>query len=282
MKNIFKLLSVMFVAGAMMMVSCEKDPKDDPVNPDVKKYTITVNCNDDSMGTVTGGGVYEEGKNIQISATANEGYKFVKWQDGVTEASRTILVSKDETYTATFEADAPAEGINVTFGSDNWAAGYYGIVDYTPYGYPFMNIIAYQSQTSAYPSIDIMATNATGTHEETAQQGYMNGESFYNVDYYESTSLFSLDQTTGDTVWYGDWWAKSATINTTEFDANTGYVTTVVNATMFSALEAFVHGAGLEGAPVKTMNVSCGHVELLSKKAVAAPAKRIARKISVK
>ncbi len=280
MKNIFKLLSVMFVAGAMMMVSCEKDPKDDPVNPDVKKYTITVNCNDDSMGTVTGGGVYEEGKNIQISATANEGYKFVKWQDGVTEASRTILVSKDETYTATFEADAPADGINVTFGSDTWAAGYFGIVNYDAYG--LMNIIAYKSQTSAYPSIDILATNATGTHEETAQEGFMSGETFYNVDYYESSSLFALDQTTGDTIWYGDWWAKSATINTTEFEANAGYVTTVVNATMFSALEAFVHGAGLEGAPVKTMNVSCGHVELLSKKAAAAPAKRIARKISVK
>ncbi|MCQ2121242.1 MAG: hypothetical protein MJY78_05370, partial [Fibrobacter sp.] len=71
---------------------------------DVKKYAITVTVNDKTMGSVTGAGEYEYGTEVEITATANEGYKFTDWEDDVKTAARTITVTKDETYTANFEA----------------------------------------------------------------------------------------------------------------------------------------------------------------------------------
>lgn len=45
------------------------------------------------------------GETITVTATPNEGYRFVKWDDGVTTASRTITVTGNATYTAYFEID---------------------------------------------------------------------------------------------------------------------------------------------------------------------------------
>lgn len=67
------------------------------------QYTITAAANDPAMGTVTGGGVYDEGTTVTLTATANAGYRFVQWQDGLTEATRTITVTGNASYTAYFE-----------------------------------------------------------------------------------------------------------------------------------------------------------------------------------
>ena len=72
-------------------------------------YTVTVNVNDATMGTVTGGGSYAEGSTCTITANANEGYRFVKWDDDVTTNPRTFTVMANVTFTAIFEQQ---EGIN--------------------------------------------------------------------------------------------------------------------------------------------------------------------------
>lgn len=64
------------------------------------KYTLTVNAG--TGGTVTGGGTYEHGTSVTIKATPNNGYKFVKWSDGNTNATRTITVTGSAIYTAEF------------------------------------------------------------------------------------------------------------------------------------------------------------------------------------
>lgn len=66
-------------------------------------YTITVASADEAMGTVTGGGNYSAGATATITATAKDGYEFVKWNDGDTNASRTITVNADKTYVASFK-----------------------------------------------------------------------------------------------------------------------------------------------------------------------------------
>lgn len=64
---------------------------------------ITVNVDTEGAGTTTGSGFYEEGSEITISATANSGYIFLRWNDGNTNATRTITVgSSPQTYTAIF------------------------------------------------------------------------------------------------------------------------------------------------------------------------------------
>ena len=72
------------------------------------QYTITVLSASETMGTVDGGGTFQEGTEIQISATANEGFVFVAWNDGNTDNPRTIVVTGNATYIASF---GPATGI---------------------------------------------------------------------------------------------------------------------------------------------------------------------------
>lgn len=77
-----------------------------PVDP-VDHYTITVAASPSAGGTVTGGGRYADGSSVTLKATAKAGYRFVKWSDNNTSATRTVTVSADATYTATFEAVTP-------------------------------------------------------------------------------------------------------------------------------------------------------------------------------
>lgn len=66
-------------------------------------YTVTVTAG--TGGTVSGGGTYTQGSTATLKATPNSGYKFVKWNDGNTSNPRTVTVSGNATYTATFEKD---------------------------------------------------------------------------------------------------------------------------------------------------------------------------------
>lgn len=65
-------------------------------------YTVTVVSDNAQMGTVTGGGTYAAGQTVTLTATANSGYHFVRWQDGNTSNPRTITVTGNATYTAYF------------------------------------------------------------------------------------------------------------------------------------------------------------------------------------
>lgn len=69
----------------------------------VKTYIITVKSNNDSYGTVSGDGTYNHGSTATLIAAPKEGYEFIKWSDGVTSASRTVIVTENVTYTAVFE-----------------------------------------------------------------------------------------------------------------------------------------------------------------------------------
>lgn len=76
-------------------------------------YTVTAEVNDPAMGTVTGGGSYEEGAECVLVAHANEGYRFVKWMNGDQEVGPadtifTFTVQANITITAVFE---PVNGI---------------------------------------------------------------------------------------------------------------------------------------------------------------------------
>ena len=74
--------------------------------------SLTLNANE-TMGSVTGSGTYTKGTNATIVATPNDGYRFVKWSDGNTNATRSIVVNEDMTLSAIFEK-IPTCTINVT------------------------------------------------------------------------------------------------------------------------------------------------------------------------
>ena len=90
----------------------------------VTYYTITTNVTPSGSGTVTGGGTYPEGASVTLTANANNGYTFSQWQDGNTQNPRTVTVTGNATYTATFSQDTyiittaatPTNGGTVTGG----------------------------------------------------------------------------------------------------------------------------------------------------------------------
>lgn len=97
------------------------------VNDDPNYYNITATTNPVAGGTVTmtpDGGTYVEGSSVQLTATANTGYNFTQWSDGVTTNPRTVTVNADASYEAQFAlqqftvtvAANPAEGGTVTGG----------------------------------------------------------------------------------------------------------------------------------------------------------------------
>ena len=107
MKN-FKFLAAVccmaavFTAMSITFVSCKKEKTDDPNDPTV--YTLTVLSSNEEMGTVTGGGSYEEGTEVTLTATpTSDGYAFVKWSDENTDNPRALTVAEDLELTAIFD-----------------------------------------------------------------------------------------------------------------------------------------------------------------------------------
>ncbi len=66
-------------------------------------YTVTVLSNNEAYGSVSGGGTYDEGSEVVVTAIPNQGYRFLSWNDGNTENPRTIIVTSDSTFVANFE-----------------------------------------------------------------------------------------------------------------------------------------------------------------------------------
>ena len=74
----------------------------------VNVYTISVSA---VNGQVIGGGEYQYGATIDLTAIPNEGYVFDQWSDGVKDNPRTITVTGDAEYTALFTSTEGFENI---------------------------------------------------------------------------------------------------------------------------------------------------------------------------
>ena len=94
----------------------------------VVNHTITVSANPAEAGTVTGGGEVEEGTEASLTATANEGYEFVKWTEGETvvstEANYSFEVLADRNLVANFKKSVVTHDFyveNVTVTEGEWS-----------------------------------------------------------------------------------------------------------------------------------------------------------------
>ena len=98
------------------------------VTQETVRHTITVLSANENQGTVDGGGTFDEGSEIQISATPKYGYRFSSWDDGNTDNPRTITVTENATYTANFEIIPGYYLITVEVEGVEWLEG--GLVTY--------------------------------------------------------------------------------------------------------------------------------------------------------
>ncbi|MBQ8956937.1 MAG: choice-of-anchor J domain-containing protein [Bacteroidales bacterium] len=149
-------------------------------------YTITTNVSPAGAGTVTGGGTYEEGSVVTLTATANPGYTFDHWNDGVTQNPRTVTVTSSMSFTAIFTQNMytitvvanPSNGGTVT-GGGSYAYGSYATLIATPYsGFDFAG---WSDGSSENPHQVLVTGNATYT--ATFSQG---GATYYTVSAYVS------------------------------------------------------------------------------------------------
>ena len=262
------------VTGNQTFMAYFKEADDDPVGPDVETYTITVVANDATWGTVVGGGTYPNGATATLAAMPNNGYLFEKWQDGVTENPRNITVTANATYVAYFKvASTPpvSDGVSVSFKGSNWDAAEYQAAYYSQYD--AWIVTAGRNSFQEYPIADCATyASAVGQYSDATSDGqsYNNNVIAY-IEYYENTSL------TDGTYNYGDWWAKSANINVTVFDATSMNLSATVNATMFDAYSAFVDGNGFDAAPTANLDVNIANVLMQSAK--KSSMKKISKKV---
>ncbi len=83
--------------------------------PQPTTYTVSVSSVNTSMGTVSGGGTYEEGATATVTATPKSGYKFTKWSNGSTANPYTFTVTSDVSLTAYFEQSSTPQPESSTF-----------------------------------------------------------------------------------------------------------------------------------------------------------------------
>ena len=76
-------------------------------------YIVTVMSNDATRGTVAGNDTVEYLDSITISATADYGYHFTRWQDNNTDNPRRVQVTQNKTYTAYFDFNQYSITLNV-------------------------------------------------------------------------------------------------------------------------------------------------------------------------
>ena len=86
----------------------------------ISYYTVSAVPNDPVMGNVTGSGTYASGSTATLMANAHYGYHFVQWNDGVTEALRSLIVTSDVSFTAIFALNLPTYIINVNTNNPAW------------------------------------------------------------------------------------------------------------------------------------------------------------------
>lgn len=260
MKNVFKFLGIALVAGALLTACGEK-------------YTVTVNVNDNTMGTVTGAGDYDPDATCTLTATPNSGYEFVSWNDGtntITENPYSFTVTADATITATF---AKKEGVNVTFGSATWKA------DASASQYSFLSqyndfVLALLETSGSLPQAMIWANSATGEHAGTFDDNALSydNEDTYMCDYFAEGGI-TVTYQDGSSVTRGDWWANTWTATVNSFDATALTIDVTTNATMFDVMAAFgSDGTGSAATAPQTNMVVSAAVTLTSSKAPVAKA----------
>lgn len=247
MKNVFRFLGIAFVACSMLVACGEK----------TETFTIKVTADPADAGTVTGGGKYEKDATVNIEATANAGYTFVEWSDGVKNNPRVITVTADAEYVAKF---AVQTGVKVVFGDLTWNANY---INGQTNGSAYL-IAAAQTDANNYPFVSFYCGQApaVGTLNGDATIDAAEGSASrgnIRLEYYSSSDRgVSIG---GNTC--GDWWAQDLVVNVTAFDADAMSISLTANANMWDVAGIVYDGVTTnEGLAKKALTMTASAVEL--------------------
>lgn len=186
-----------FFTSLLCLFSCNKH----------EQFTVTVSANDSSMGTVTGGGVYEKNSMATLTAVPNPNFQFVCWKNGSTQNPRRVTVTANASYTAIFEfvgGEFIVGSVAVTMGENTWDAGsFYADAQTMPGKIRFW---VYENEEAEYPQL----------------QGWMDIVSTGNVN---SGLVYMANEDDVDESGMPNWEAVDLTTNLTSIDIETQTLT---------------------------------------------------------
>ncbi len=182
MKKTLLILTIIFllVCPISLLASCGDD---EPPAP--KEMIITVTSSDDTLGTVSGGGTYPKGYTFTITATPKEGCRFLKWNDGNTDAERSLYLENDSSFTALFERIPEPTRITSIYLPSLLYWGQTGFLD------PNREIVVYydndttETVTASDLEISDYSTDKLGSYYFTVRHNGFEYKSYYSVDYKE-------------------------------------------------------------------------------------------------
>lgn len=260
------------------------------IEPEFTQYYIFVQSNGKDRGTLSGEGWYNEGAQATISATPNEGYYFDRWyEDGCTDATRTVTVTESTNYTALFFPEVVVNyyDINVVSADESMGTvsggalqveeGQTVTIKATPKdGYKFR--FWTNTKNEAFSTEETVQVTATANETYTAHFRAIPDPSNYNLWLCGTqVSASNADDVLGDGVWNYDaatntlTTMKKATYNLTDknfvLNAINKPLTIVLNHSVtinasttdiyHEAVIDCTYGVIITGTPVKRLAINC-------------------------
>ena len=147
-------------------------------------FAITTEPSDPSMGTTTGDDKVTLGEMVEITAIPNYGYRFVQWNDGVTDNPRWVKVTEAAHYIAEFEAVTNGVNLSINNGPWNVCENEYGkVTGAGEYGYT--EIVTISAQANEHYDFIGWDDDGNGTVDNTSPTRQ------FRIDQIETAYYFS-------------------------------------------------------------------------------------------
>jgi hypothetical protein len=149
-----------------------------------QSYTITVSANPTNGGTVTGGGVYQQGQQCTVSATPGTGYTFLRWTENGTQVSTnanyTFTVTGNRNLVAQFQQQNYTISVSANPSNGGSVAGggayHYGdnctVIATPANGYTFLRWTENGNQVSTNATYTFTVTGNRTLVAQFQQQSY--------------------------------------------------------------------------------------------------------------
>ena len=149
-----------------------------------QSYTITVSANPTNGGTVTGGGVYQQGQQCTVSATPATGYTFLRWTENGTQVSTnanyTFTVTGNRNLVAQFQQQNYTISVSANPSNGGSVAGggayHYGdnctVIATPANGYTFLRWTENGNQVSTNATYTFTVTGNRTLVAQFQQQSY--------------------------------------------------------------------------------------------------------------
>ncbi len=251
-------------------------------------FTITVESDDITMGTVTGGGVYIDGSTAVLAAFPNAGYSFDHWKGGNNkENPREIKVWQDASYIAVFKKNTSVK-VNISYWNsyDHFVSQSY---DYAYSDCIFatnskqLSFVASKYSNAAYPMIRVLynwdGEITTGvfsghpmvdiaiTQEPSGWGGYFDVVDLENSHVSSGNPSMWYAENSSDMIEigegsYGRWLDQSMTIKITSIDLPNKLVSFTAEATIGDLDWCCDVGNSWDDAPTRSLTVTATDIPL--------------------